>query len=51
MEMKEEGNEVKTRQITHNTHAITTQEESHSGGTSVEFYTNVTLLSTLMSQR
>ena len=27
-----------------------TQEESHSGGTSVEFYTNVTLLSTLMSQ-
>ena len=29
----------------------TTQEESHSGGTSVEFYTNVTLLSTLMSQR
>ena len=28
-----------------------TQEESHSGGTSVEFYTNVTLLSTLMSQR
>ena len=28
-----------------------TQEESHSGGTSVEFYTNVTLLSTLMSQK
>ena len=25
--------------------------ESHSEGTSVEFYTNVTLLSTLMSQR
>ena len=30
---------------------ITTQEESHSGGTSVEFYTTVTLLSTLMPQR
>ena len=30
---------------------LSTQEESHSGGTSVEFYTNVTLLSTLMSQR
>ena len=30
---------------------LITQEESHSGGTSVEFYTNVTLLSTLMSQR
>ena len=29
----------------------TTQEESHGGGTSVEFYTNVTLLSTLMSER
>ena len=28
-----------------------TQEESHSSGTSVEFYTHVTLLSTLMSQR
>ena len=28
-----------------------TQKESHSGGTSVEFYTNVTLLSTLRSQR
>ena len=27
-----------------------TQEESHSGGTSVELYTNVTVLSTLMSQ-
>ena len=29
----------------------TAQEESHSAGTSVEFYTNVTLLFTLMSQR
>ena len=28
-----------------------TQEESNSGDTLVEFYTNVTLLSTLMSQR
>ena len=26
-----------------------TQEESHSGGTAVEVYTTVTLLSTLMS--
>ena len=26
------------------------QEESHSGGTAVEIYTTVTLLSTLMSQ-
>ena len=29
----------------------TTQEESHSGGTAVEVYTTVTLMSTLMSQR
>ena len=28
-----------------------TQEKAHSGGTAVEVYTNVTLLSTLMSQR
>ena len=28
-----------------------TQKKSHSGGISVEFYTTVTLLSTLMSQR
>ena len=27
------------------------QEESHSGGTAVEFYTTVTLLPTTMSQR
>ena len=33
------------------TMTMTTQEEFHSGGTSVEFYTNVTLLSTLMLQR
>ena len=28
-----------------------TQEESHSGGTAVEIYTTVTLLSTVMLQR
>ena len=34
-----------------NSSCYATQEESHSGGTSVEFYTNnVTVLSTLMSQ-